>query len=141
MDCSKENSKNAKFCKHCGEKLIIENEELEEDLEEEREDDEKESTYPCEYCRKEFNSEVNCLRHEKNCSEKFTKKETKEISEPIKSETIHHYTQQKSNAGVVIVVIIIIVIAAIILMNMYGQQQHAASFAGQTESVIDKIFG
>lgn len=40
-----------------------------------------------------------------------------------------------------IIIVIIIIIALIILMNMYGQQQQAASFAGQTGSVIDKIFG
>lgn len=47
----------------------------------------------------------------------------------------------KSGGWVAIIIIIIIVIAIIILMYMDGQQQQAASFAGQTGSLIDKVFG
>lgn len=135
IECGNKVKVTSKFCSSCGYELKSFNKqyEKEEDNEEESKEDKNEG-WDCEYCGKNFTTETACLRHEKNCSEKPYKER----------ETIPSYQQnyrQKSNAGVIIFVVIIIIIAAIILMAMYGQQQQAASFSGQTESLINKIFG
>ena len=133
-ECGKKLKETSKFCSSCGYELNSSHETPKRKTEDVEVEDEE--TFECEHCGKSFTNETICLRHEKNCYKKPHKER----------ETMHwkwqnNPNQQKSNAGVIIFVIIIIVIAAIILMAMYGQQQHASSFAGQTESLIDKIFG
>ena len=130
--CGSKNFKDSKFCKDCGEKLFEEAQ-----IKQKADANNNDNTFECEHCGKGFVSEIACLKHEKNCSERTTKCET--ISNP--QQESNSIRQKKSNAWVVIVVVIIIVIAAFGLMSMYGQQQHAASFVGQTESILDKIFG
>ena len=131
-ECGKQLKETSKFCSSCGYESGSSHE-----TPKRKTADIDEDTFECEHCGKSFTNETTCLRHEKNCYAKPSSQREDSRHDIVHEVVIH----KKSNAGVIVVVIIILVIAAIILMGMYGQQQHAASFSGQTESLIDKIFG
>lgn len=57
----------SEFCQKCGNKVTPK-------LEKEK-DEEPEDTYECEFCGKEFSSEVRCLKHEKTCPEREEEEE------------------------------------------------------------------
>ncbi len=123
--CGKEISKDAKFCKYCGANVIEESED--------EETPEEPESFSCEYCGKEFNSEIACLKHEKSCPNRES-----ESSYTTKKQTYVEETPTKRSSGLSwVIIIIIIVIAAIILMNMYNQGQYDTSVAGQIKGLFE----
>lgn len=135
-ECGKEVDPYAVFCRNCGHKLKVE-----EDVEEEKPDEQdEEKWWYCEYCEKEFATEVEALRHERECPEKKAKDTVREVHVHQDSGPIQNNHQSGSKAWIIIVVIIII-IGAMLLMNMYNEAAYQRTASGQVESAISKIFG
>lgn len=132
-----------KFCLQCGTKIKVEKETKEAKKVEKEEEEQEEETFECEFCGKEFPSEVKCLRHEKTCPEREADVEDDdEEEEPKKVEVkeVHHYHQPQSSGGGgflkfigYLFLIIIIVGAIIIAAALFGE----ISSKGGIEQAID----
>lgn len=114
--CGKELSNHAIFCKHCGTKQF-----------EDSVRDQKQ--FSCEYCKKEFPSETDCLKHEKNCSDNPLRKETKQ-------ERIIIQQVPKSRSKFLWIIVLVAVVLIVIIAINSNTSNTSSSSGGIVQRAI-----
>ena len=125
--CGNKSKDGTRFCGSCGSKL----DDSSEETTSKKDTLKKYTNYECEFCGEGFNTELDILRHEKNCPSRKTKEDLQpaQQNEP-------DYTKRSSNSTIV-VIIIVVVIAAIVLMVLYNQGAAERTAVGQIKSLFN----
>ena len=138
--CGAELEEDVKFCPECGVKIKSGSEIKESKKAEKKNEEPEEETFECEFCGKEFPSEIKCLRHEKTCPEREEDVEPDEEEElkQVEVREVHHHHQTSGGGRFLkfigyLLLIVIIVGAIIIVAALYGE----VTSKGGIEQAID----